>query len=96
MVGGIDCFGFFDRTVIQPQNHVAICFEVGAGDGNGLIIASGENAQRTCRVEANSSNGVRIDIILADGTVDSGADAPPDVRRGLFLEIGTVSLGPSA
>lgn len=88
MAGSVDLLGFFDRTVVQPENDVtvaAIVLEVGARDGDRFVGVVGKDGQGTRGVEANSLDQRDINARLMNDLVDAVANAVPDVRGGLFL-----------
>lgn len=45
----------------------------------------GKDGKRTCGIEANAFDRVRVDVVLGDCTLDRIADASPDIGRRLFL-----------
>lgn len=88
MVGCIDLFGLFYRSVIQPEDYVVIIaglIEGRPGDGDGLVGIMREDGERAGRIESYSSDRMRIDIVLGNGTVDGRADTAPYVCGRLFL-----------
>lgn len=92
MARGIDLLGLLDRSVVQPQDDitvVAIVIEVGSGNGDRFVGIVGKYSQRASRIEANSLDQGNVNVRLVDDPLDAMADTVPDVRRGLFLCIGT-------
>lgn len=91
MLGLVDLFRLLDGPVVEPQHHVVV---VGVGvkgrarHGHGLVRVVREDGQRACRVEPDTPDRVRIDVVLGDGAVYRVADTAPDVVGGLFLEDG--------
>lgn len=89
MLSVVDLLGLFDRSVIEPQDDVAviaIICEVWTGDGERLVGVVGEDGKRASSIKANALDARRVDCGLADDAADTFADALPDVCGGLFLE----------
>jgi hypothetical protein len=86
---GIDLVRLLDRSVIKPENDIAVItilvIKVWPSDRNRLVRVVSEDCERACSVEANTSNGALIDVVLVHCSADRGANASPDVRCGLFL-----------
>lgn len=85
MFGGIDLLRLFDWSMIEPEDDVVVIIKLGAGDRNRFVGVVGEYGERTCCVEAHSSNRDRIDVVLAQNTLYGGANAAPDVVGRLLL-----------
>lgn len=85
MVSRVDQVGLLDGTVIQPQNDIAVSVEVGTGYGDGLVGVGREYSQGACGIEANAPHEFRVDVVLADGTLNGDADTTPDIGSRLFL-----------
>lgn len=88
MVGSIDLRGFLNRTVIQPQDHVAVRIEIGARYRDRLVGIIGENRQGAGGIKPDTSDCVRVDIVLVNSTLNGDTDATPDIGGRLFLEAG--------
>lgn len=86
VVGSIDLRGFLDWTVIQPQDHVAVRIEVWARYRDRLVGIIGENRQGAGGIKPDTSDRVRVDIVLANSALNGDTDAMPDVGGRLFLE----------
>jgi hypothetical protein len=57
VLGVVDLFGLFNRSVIEPENDVpviAIVCEVWAGDGEWFVGVVGEDSERAGGVKANA------------------------------------------
>lgn len=96
MFGVVDLFGFFDWTMVKPENDIVIVgggVEVWSGHTDRLIGVVSEDGEGASGIETNASNRVGIDVVLSDGPVDRGADTTPDVGCGLFLLIEYGLLG---
>lgn len=52
----------------------------------------GEDGERASSIEANTSNGARIDVVLGQGLLDGCTDALPDVRGRLFLYLTSIAV----
>lgn len=85
----IDFLGLLDRAVVEPQDYVpviAVCIiELGACDTLWLTSLFVEDGERAGGIEANTADGLWVDVVLVHGTLDGVADALPDVGDGLFL-----------
>lgn len=89
VISGIDLFCLLDRTVVQPENDVAVVAivgEIGAGNGNRLVGIVGEDGQGAGGVEADTLDLVWVDERLLHNSAHALADTAPDVCCGLFLE----------
>lgn len=86
VVGSIDLHGLLDRTVIQPQDHVAVRIEVRARYRDRLVGIVGENRQGAGGIKPDTSDGVRVDIVLANSALNGDTNAMPDIGGRLFLE----------
>lgn len=86
VVGSIDLCGFLDWTVIEPQDHVAVRIEVRTRYRDRLVGVIGENRQGAGGIKPDTSNRVRVNIVLADSALNGDTNAMPDVRGRLFLE----------
>jgi hypothetical protein len=96
VVGVVDLFGLFDRSVVEPQDDiavVAIICEVRSGDRKGLVSVVSEDGKRAGGVEANALDAGGVDGGLADNATDTFADALPDICGGLFLCESQIMLG---
>jgi len=85
----VDLLALFDRSVIEPQDDVAviaIICEVWAGDGERLVGVVGEDGKRAGSIKANALDARGVDCGLADNAADTFADALPDICGGLFLD----------
>ena len=70
MLCGIDLFGFFDWSVIEPENDVSIVVELGTTYGDGFIGILRKYRERTCGVKANAPNGRGIDAVLIEDSLN--------------------------
>lgn len=86
VVGRVNLRGLLNRAVIQPENDIAVRVKARPRYRDRLVRVGVEDRQGARGVESNAADGVRVDIVLADGALYRGADAPPNVGRGLFLE----------
>lgn len=86
VIGRIDLRGFLNWTVIQPQDHVAVRVEVRARYRNRLVSIIGENRQGAGGVKPDTSDRVRVDIVLANSALNGDTNAMPDIGGRLFLE----------
>lgn len=86
VVGSIDLRSFLNWTVIQPQDHVTVRVEVRARYRDRLVGIIGENRQGAGGVKPDTSNRVRVDIVLANSPLNGDTDAMPDIGGRLFLE----------
>ena len=85
MLGVVDLLGLLLRPVIQPEDDIAVIVIFGRGDRDRLVSIGGEDSERACGIEGNSSNGIGVNVVLVQDAVDGLADAPPHIVRGLFL-----------
>ena len=46
----------------------------------------GKDGERASGIKGHAPDGARVDVVLIQDALDAGADASPDVVRGLFLE----------
>ena len=86
VVGSIDLGGFLNRTVIQPQDHVAVRIEVRARYRDRLVGIIGENRQGAGGIKPDTSDRVRVDIVLANNALNGDTNAMPDIGGRLLLE----------
>lgn len=88
VVGVVNLFGLFDRSVVEPQDDVtvvSIVCKVRSGDRKWLVSVVSEDGKRAGGVEANALDAGGVDRGLADNTADTLTDALPDICGGLFL-----------
>lgn len=89
VVSGIDLLRLFHRTVVKPENDVAVIavsiVKLGTSHGDGLVGVLGKDSQRAGGVEANAAHSLLINLVLGHDTLDCFADTVPDVCGGLFL-----------
>jgi hypothetical protein len=90
MPGGVDFFGFGERSMVQPENNVAvvaIISEVRVGNRNGFVGVRGENCQGASCVEADSLDACRRDSRSGETRPNARCDSPPYVSGRLFLSL---------
>lgn len=89
VVGGVDLLGLLDWPVVEPEDDiavVAVCvIELWACDRDGLVGVLAEDCEGAGGIEANAADGVWVDVVLGQGTLDSCTDASPDICGRLFL-----------
>jgi hypothetical protein len=89
VLGVVDLLRLLHRSVVEPQDHIAVVGGLVKGrscDRDGLVGVVCEDGQRAGCVEADAADRVWVDVVLGDGTVDRRADAAPNVGRRLFLK----------
>ena len=80
---------------------VVLGVEGRGGDGDGLVRVVGKDGERAGGVEADATDGGRVDLAFGHGAVNGQADAAPYVCSGLFLSGvrrrtgGSISIGAS-
>lgn len=84
----VDELGLRDRSVVEPQNDIAVIavvLEVRAGNGNRFVGVGREDGQRASGVKANAFNGVGVDLGFADYPANTFTYALPNVCRRLLV-----------
>lgn len=75
--------------MIEPENNVAVVtvlvVKVGPCDWDRLVRVVPEDGERARGIEANSTYSLPVNVVLVYGSTDRGANAAPNVSRGLFL-----------
>jgi len=68
VASSVDLLSLLDRSVIQPQNDIAIVavsvVKVRAGYADRLVCVFCEDGKRACSVESNATDGVSINAVL--------------------------------
>lgn len=79
MLGSVDLGCFFDGPVVKPEDDIMIIIKSGTGDGHGLVGVMGENGERAGGIKGKPPNGVGINAMLIEDTLDGIADTSPNV-----------------
>lgn len=86
----IDLLRLLNRTVVEPENHIAsiaVVFKIGTSDCDWLVGDIGKDSQRAGCIETNTLDGVGISVGLVNHLVHARADTRPNVRGRLFLSL---------
>ena len=64
MLGGIDFLRLFDRSMIKPQNNVAIIVELWSRHRDGLVRVVSEDGKGAGGIKTNAANGGGVNALL--------------------------------
>lgn len=82
MVCGIDLLSLLNWSVVKPENDVAvvaIILEVWTSNRYRLVGIVREDSKRAGGVETHTTDGIRVNVVLAEDSLNARADAPPDI-----------------
>lgn len=85
MLGGVDLGCFLDGPVVEPEDDIMIIIKLGTGNGHGLVGVMREDGERAGGIKGKAPNGVGINVMLIEDTLDGIADTSPNVVCRLFL-----------
>ena len=83
MIGSVDLVRFLYRSMVKPEDDVAIfavlVIEIRPSDTHRLVGISGENGEGACCIESDPLYAVTIDVVICQGFLNRPADAVPDI-----------------
>jgi hypothetical protein len=74
VIGSVNLLRLFDRSMVKPENNIAIgtifILKVGAGYADGLICVVREDGEGAGSIKTYATDGGPVDIVLVDRSAD--------------------------